>query len=159
MSPYPPSGPGRSHAGPPWYGYPLTAASGPIRARFTSYSSKVSRNGRVSPENVQKACHSPCFQNGLGMSALDILRFPFSAAFSHKELMAYFEATMDFLVRMTKCRLNVHAEGSTDTPTVHASQLASVDRSSSVSAREILTVFSTNPLLTVLQEIMTETGF
>ena len=30
-------------------------------ARFTSIFSKVSQNGIVSPENMQKACHSPYF--------------------------------------------------------------------------------------------------
>ena len=67
-------------------------ASWPIRARFHQLFSKVSQNRRVSPKCMHKACHSPYIQNGLQKSALQILRFPFSAAFSHKELMGQFEA-------------------------------------------------------------------
>ena len=44
-------------------------------------------------------------------------------------------------------------------PLDHASKLASVVDSSSDSAREVLTVFSTDPFSDVLQEIMTETLF
>ena len=55
--------------------------------RITSYFSKVSQNGRVSPEYVEKACHSPYFQNGLRNSPLDFLGFLISPAFSPKELM------------------------------------------------------------------------
>ena len=83
-------------------------ASWPIRARIQLNFSKVSQNGQVSPEYVHKACHSPCFQNLVQKSALEILRFPFSPAFSHKELMTLFWPDSRFLVRMTKCRLNVH---------------------------------------------------
>ena len=89
---YPPCGPGRSwtRPGPPWYRTLANAASGPIRARIRVIYSKVSQNHEVSPENVQKAYHSPYFQNGRQKSPLDILRFLFLAAFSHKELMASF---------------------------------------------------------------------
>ena len=65
------------------------AASGPITARFDLNSSKVSKNGIVSPGSVHKACHTPYFQNGLVMSPLEILGFPYSPAFSHKELMTH----------------------------------------------------------------------
>ena len=54
----------------------------------------VKRNPRVSPKSVEKACHSPCFTFGLQKSALEILRFSFSPAFSHKELMGHFEARL-----------------------------------------------------------------
>ena len=66
------------------------AASGPIRARFDDISWKLSQNHEVSPKYVEKACHSPYFQNELRMSPLGILRFLFSLAFSHKELMAHY---------------------------------------------------------------------
>ena len=66
------------------------AASGPIRARLRSNLCKVSQNSEVSPKYVQKACHSPCFQNGSEISPLEILNIPFLAAFSHKELMVPF---------------------------------------------------------------------
>ena len=66
------------------------AALQPIRARIEVISSKVSQNGQVSPEYDEKASHSPCLQNGLGKSPLEIPRFPFWPAFSHKELMTVF---------------------------------------------------------------------
>ena len=131
----------------------LWANKGEIQLKYN----KVSQNGVVSPKYVHKACHSPYSQNGSRKSPLKILRFPFSPAFSHKELMAYFDASRVFLVKMTKCRQNVHAKGRSDTPTVNASKLATVDRSSSDLARGIQLTFSTGPLLTVLQGIMTET--
>ena len=86
----PPFGPGRSLAGPSLSQDPRNAASWPIRARFTVISHKVSQNGVVSPKIVYKACHSPCFQNGHQKSPLEFLRFPYSVAFSHKELMGHY---------------------------------------------------------------------
>ena len=62
-------------------------ASWPIKARFNLILLKVSQNGEVSPEYVQKACHSPCFQKLVQKSPLEFLRFPVLLAFSHKELM------------------------------------------------------------------------
>ena len=56
-------------------------------ARFDLIFYKVNQNGEVSPKYVEKASVSPYFQNGLGKSALGILRFPHLLAFSHKELM------------------------------------------------------------------------
>ena len=47
---YPPYGPGRSPLGPSLVQDPRNAASGPIRARFRLFLSKVSQNGIVSPE-------------------------------------------------------------------------------------------------------------
>ena len=100
------------------------AASWPIRARLHPLFSKVSQNHEVSPKSVQKAYHSPYFQNGSQMSPLDISGIPFSAAFSHKELMGHFDRYSDFIVKMTKCRPDVHwisrAKWSSDTPTSHA---------------------------------------
>ena len=60
------------------------------KARFDLYFSKVSQNREVSPKSRHKASHSPYFQNGPGKSPLEIPRFPFSPAFSHKELMGLF---------------------------------------------------------------------
>ena len=77
-------------AGPPWWLGGLFTASGPIRARFDLISQEVSQNGQVSPEKRKKACHSPYIQNGLEISPLDFLRFPFWPAFSHKELLVPF---------------------------------------------------------------------
>ena len=65
-------------------------ASWPIRARFRHIYCKVRQNREVSSEKCQKASHSPYFQNGLGNSPLDFLRFPFYPAFSGKELMGHF---------------------------------------------------------------------
>ena len=105
-----PLGPVGPLQGPPWYRTLPRAnpASWPIRARLPSFYCKVSQNRIVSPNCVEKASHSPYFQNELQKSALEILRFPFSAAFSHKELMGRFDATSDIIVKMTKCRQNVH---------------------------------------------------
>ena len=60
-------------------------------ARFNVISLEVSQNGQVSPKKCQKASISPCFQNGLKKSPLGILRIPYLAAFSHKELMGRFD--------------------------------------------------------------------
>ena len=60
------------------------------RARFHLILLKVSQKDEVSPVFVEKACHSPCFQNAARKSPLDFLRFPLLAAFSHKELMGLF---------------------------------------------------------------------
>ena len=66
------------------------AASWPITARFHYISYKLSQNGKVSLKYVEKACHAPYFQNGLEKSPLDFSRFPFSLAFSRKELIGSF---------------------------------------------------------------------
>ena len=66
------------------------AASGPIRTRLHLISIKHRQNGQVSPKYVEKAYHSPCFQNEVGKSPLEFLRFPELPAFSHKELMVPF---------------------------------------------------------------------
>ena len=86
---YHPAGP-VGPCGPSLYRTPWNAASQPITARFDLISYKLSENGRVSPEYVDKACHSPYIQNGCQNSPLDFLRFPISPAFSHKELMVPF---------------------------------------------------------------------
>ena len=93
------------------------------KARFHDISLKVSQKTRVSPKSVHKACHSPCLQNGLEKSPLDILRFPIIAAFSHKELMGLFWLRCMFTVKTTKCRqvcTPVSREVVADTPTDNA---------------------------------------
>ena len=60
------------------------------RARFNVISQKLSENGQASPKSVEKAYHSPYFQNGSRISPLGFLRFPISPAFSHKELIGPF---------------------------------------------------------------------
>ena len=84
----------------------------------------------MSTKYVEKACHSPYSQNRLRKSPLGFLRFPFLAAFSHKELLGHFDAYADIIVKTAKCRPDVHpdmfAKGSSDTPTVTRDKLASV---------------------------------
>ena len=87
--PVPPCGPGRGGA-PPCTGTSQICPSWPIRARFHLILHKVSQNRGVSPVFIEKACPSPCLQNGLQKSALEKTRIPYSAAFSHKELMGLF---------------------------------------------------------------------
>ena len=101
---YPPSGPGRYPAGPSLVQDLANAASWPIRTRYHLFFYKVSQNARVSPKYVEKASHSPCFKNAVGKSPLDFLGFPLLLAFSHKELMGYFDPRVGFIVKMTKCR-------------------------------------------------------
>ena len=107
---YPPLRGPVGHPGcPPWYQDPRNAASGPIRARIDLILAKLSQNRGVSPVFVEKASVSPCFQNGSQKSPLEISRKPFSLAFSHKELMGQNRPGSDFIVKMTKCRPDVHA--------------------------------------------------
>ena len=75
---------------PPCPRTPRNAASWPNRARFDLNSMKYCQNGQVSLKSVEKAYHSPCFQKRVQNSPLEILRFPYIAAFSHKELMVPF---------------------------------------------------------------------
>ena len=85
----PPCGPGQAMLALPVPGpseCPPTAKG----ARFHLISHKVSQNREVSAKYVDKASHSPCFQNRLQKSPLQFLRFPFSSAFSPKELMGLF---------------------------------------------------------------------
>ena len=77
-------------------------------ARFNVILLKVSQNRQVSPKYHQKASHSPYFQNGSKNPPLGILRFPFRLAFSPKELLGHFDASRVIIVKMTKCRSNVH---------------------------------------------------
>ena len=103
---YPPSGPGRPLAGPPWYRTPPRAKG---------------RDSDLIPVKLVKTtkCHQnmskrpimlPIFQNGSQKSPLEIPGFPFWLAFSPKELMVLFGRGVDFIVKMTKCRQLVHTQ-------------------------------------------------
>ena len=134
-----PSGPVLSPAGSLPGAPRANPGSWPIRARFHVFLVKHCQNRGVSPKCVEKASVSPCFQNGLGKSPLRFLRFPYSPAFSHKELSGHFDPYSRLLVKMTKCRPNVHPmyprSGRSDTPTDPASKLAPGVGSSSELAR------------------------
>ena len=127
----PPSGPGRSHPGPSLYQDPQNAASELIRARFQLIYCKVSQNRIVSPKFMQKACHSPYIQNGPQKSPLEIPRFLFSVAFSHKELMVPFCRTQALYCQNDEVSTDVHtlyhAKCTSDTPTGHRRQAAPGD--------------------------------
>ena len=115
-------------------------ASWPIPARFDLILLKLSQNGIVSSKSVQKACHSPYFQNLVQKSPLGFLRFPISSAFSHKELMGHFSPEAEIIVKMTKCRRYVHPchtrKGRSDTPTVIAASCPDDRSSSDLGARD-----------------------
>ena len=136
----------RSGMLPSLYLGPLEMPPPGHRARLHLIFYKVSQNGQVSPKYLEKACHSPYSQKRVQNSPLGILRFPYLLAFSHKELMGLFSRTGMFMVKMTKCRPYVHhcshAKGSSDTPRVPQTSCF-WDPSSSDSARDLLTVFST----------------
>ena len=139
-----PAGPVGDPAGPlPGHASALPA-SGPIRARFHLISYKVSQKGIVSPKSVHKACHSPYFQNGVGKSPLQILRFPLLPAFSHKELMTHFRPYLRVLCQNDEVSPDVHTTGHAKSalryPHGHARQARYCDRSSS----ELSAVFSLN---------------
>ena len=68
--------PGHTPGGPQ---KPLPRA---YKARFRSIYCKVSQNRGVSPKSTHKACRTPYFIFRVGMSALQILRFPIWPAFS-----------------------------------------------------------------------------
>ena len=86
---YHPAGPVGS-PGPSLYMTSQKRPSTAIGTRIDLILLKVSQKDEVSPEYVQKACHSPYFQNDAQKSPLGFLRFPFLAAFSPKELMGHF---------------------------------------------------------------------
>ena len=71
-------------------GHPTHGRLNLRKVRIMTYFSKVSQNDEVSLKMSEKAYVSPCFQNGLRNSPLEILGFPFSPAFSAKELMVPF---------------------------------------------------------------------
>ena len=91
-----------------WASPRANAASQPIRARFHYISYKVSQNSRVSPEKSQKACHSPCLQNGLKKSPLGFLGFLILPAFSHKELLGHFDPWVYIYCQNDEVSPNVH---------------------------------------------------
>ena len=114
----------------------------PQNLRINDIFSKVSQNDEVSPENVNKAYHSPYSQIGLRKSPLDFLRFPFSPAFSGKELMGLFWPRGIVYCQNDEVSLDVHtmlhAKWSSDTPTVMTQQAASVMTAPHLTQRGIL---------------------
>ena len=134
----PPCGPGQAPV-PSLVLGPLKCRLWANKARFKVIFSKVSQNREVSSVFVEKACHSPCFQNGCQKSPLEILRFPKMPAFSHKELMGCFTHGSRFSVKMTKCHRmctpRVTRSGRQIPPQVTRDKLATVTCSSSDSAR------------------------
>ena len=87
----PPSGPGRCCPSPSLYQDPAYCALLAKGARFDLILCKVSQNDEVSTKYVNKASHSPYFQNAVQKSPLEFLRFLILLAFSHKELMGCFD--------------------------------------------------------------------
>ena len=129
-APGPPCGPGRSPRCPPCPG-PSYCRLLANKARFHDISWKLSENRGVSPKSVHKACHSPCSQNASVKSPLGFLGFPYSAAFSHKELMGHFGPYLRVYCQNDEVSTMCTPRGRSDTPTVDGSKLPSVDRSSS----------------------------
>ena len=82
---HPVPGPGRS----PCRGPPCHLLEQKVTFDLIPY--KVSQNREVSTKSVEKACHGPYSQNAVQMSPLDFLGFPYSVAFSPKELMGRFD--------------------------------------------------------------------
>ena len=137
----PPFGPGRSMLALPGSGT-LECRLWANRARFDDILLKVSQNGEVSAVYVEKACHSPCFQNEPQKSPLEIPRFPFCAAFSHKELMGHFRPWTGLNCQNDEVSPDVHTRGHPDVtrsgrqiPPDVPQQAASGTSSSSDSAR------------------------
>ena len=134
---YHPSGPVRTLQVPPCT-YPLECPPRANTARFKVIYCKVSQNGIVSPVFVNKACHSPHSQNGLRKSPLEILRNPFLAAFSHKELMVPFCAYVALYGQNDEvsivCTPRVARERVVNTPRSSRSKLL-LGRSSSLTQR------------------------
>ena len=107
-----------------WVAPRANAASGPITARFNLILLNYSQNHEVSPKYVEKACLSPYIQKPVQKSPLGFLRFPFSLAFSGKELLGHFDPYPEIYVKMTKCRRMCTPPCTrsvrSDTPTVSA---------------------------------------
>ena len=116
-------------------------ASGPIRRDSTTFPIKLVKTVKCRQNMSKRPVIVPNSQNGSQMSPLDILRFPFAPAFSHKELMGRFDATLDFIVKTTKCRRDVHtgiwSRRGRSIPPVVPQQAAPGTTSSLTSARAI----------------------
>ena len=84
-----PSGPVGSLQAPPCH-LPENAASWPIRRDSTSFSIKLVKTAECHQNMSKRPTLVPISQNGSRKSPLDILGFPISLAFSHKELMGMF---------------------------------------------------------------------
>ena len=102
-----PAGPGRSPAVPSLY-LALLPASWPIGRDSTSFLRNLVKTTKCRRKVSKRPPIVPNSQNGVQKSPLEILRFTFCPAFSHKELMGHFEPTAGFIVKMTKCRQCAH---------------------------------------------------
>ena len=121
-------------------------------------SIKLVKTAKCHQNSSKRPVIVPIFKNGLGKSPLEFLGFLFWPAFSPKELMGHFDAQLRIIVKTTKCRRVVHtqigvAKGSHIPPRDHAASCSCGPAPHVLSA-----VFSTDPFLTVLHLIMTETG-
>ena len=89
VSQVPPFGPGRSPAEPSLYLGPLIAALQPKGRELRSFPRKLVKTAKCHQNASKRPRLVPIFQNGSEKSPLGILRFPFWASFSHKELMGH----------------------------------------------------------------------
>ena len=92
----------------PGRGLRLAASWDPYGRDSSPFSIKLVKTMKCHQKVSKRPSLVPNSQNGSKKSPLDFLRIPFSAAFSHKELMGCFGASADFIVKMTKCRQDVH---------------------------------------------------
>ena len=153
----PPFGPGRAPAVPSLVLGPYCRLTAKGRD-LTSFSIKLVKTAECHQNVTKRPVLVPIFQNGSQMSPLEILRFPFWLAFSHKELMGRFDANSGLSVKMTKCRQCAHpryrhAKGSQIPPLSRAASCLCGTAPHLLSA-----VFSTVQELATLHLIMTETG-
>ena len=128
-----PAGP----VGPPRWpslGYARGAASGPIRRDLTSFTVKLVKTAKCRSNMSIRPVIVPVSKNGSKKSALKILRFPFSAAFSHKELIGSFWPGSRVHCQNDEVSPDVHTdvrEGVTQIPPRSREQARPCDRSSS----------------------------
>ena len=137
------------------------AASWPIRVRFDLISYKVSQNGNVSPESVEKAYVSPYITKRVRKVTSwisQISRFP--SLLSQGINGPYLTVHGTLLSKRRSVDGCAHpCTRETDGQIPPRTTAASCFWWSAphLTQREHLTVFSTDPFLEVLQEIMTET--
>ena len=86
---YHPPGPVGPH-GPSLYQDPRNAHLQPKGRDSMTFTRKLVKTTKCRHNMSKRPVIVPIFQNGLQKSALEILRFPFPAAFSPKELMGLF---------------------------------------------------------------------
>ena len=83
-------------------------ASWPKGRDLTSFLGNLVKTRKCRLKVSKRPLIVPICQNGSRKSPLEILGFPFSLAFSPKELMDHFDAYSGIYVKMTKCRPVVH---------------------------------------------------